>query len=245
MAIGGGDVASGETLSIDRELVAMSGKSNPKLLFIPTASMDSPEYADYIRAEFEGRLGCSVEVLQLWSRDSAPSRFQPMLDAADVVYVGGGNTKAMMAVWRQIGFDVAIKDFLQSGRPAGGLSAGAICWFRVGNSDWPQYEEIPGMLTARLDCLGVVDLVACPHTSRESFRLQEFSAMMVGETGVGVGLDDCCAIQIRGDEYRFLSSAEGACAHVLTKEDGSVTAKTVNPHDDFRPLASLRRGIVG
>ena len=140
LAIGGGSVGDGETLAIDRELVSLADKETPNLLFIPTASMDSEEYTDNIRTEFEGRLGCRVEVLRLWSKDASPERYQAKLDSADVVYVGGGNTKAMMAIWRQIGFDGAIKGYLDSGRPAGGLSAGAICWFRVGNSDWPQYE---------------------------------------------------------------------------------------------------------
>ena len=243
-AIGGGSVESGETLSSDRELVSLTGRSRPKLLFVPTASMDSEEYADCIRTEFEDRLDCDVDVLRLLGSDASSDVYQPKLAWADVVYVGGGNTKAMMGHWRKIGFDLAIRSYLHSGRPAGGLSAGAICWFRVGNSDWPQYEQIPGLLTARLDCLGIVDLVACPHTSRESFRIKEFSAMMRTESGIGIGLDDCCAIQIRGEEYRILASMEGAVAHMLSKRGDEVVITEMQPHSDFRELASLKRGVL-
>ncbi len=40
IAIGGGNIKAGETLSIDRTIVEQANKNNPRLLFIPTASSD-------------------------------------------------------------------------------------------------------------------------------------------------------------------------------------------------------------
>ena len=37
-------MAKRETLAIDKEIVALTGKDRPKALFIPTASGDSPDY---------------------------------------------------------------------------------------------------------------------------------------------------------------------------------------------------------
>jgi dipeptidase E len=238
VAIGGGDVGTGETRAIDEVLAGLAGKPSPHLVFIPTASDDDPDYVGRIRAGYES-LGCSVEPLLLWGLDNADSARQKIA-AADVIYVGGGNTKKMIALWKSLGVDQMLKAHLDAGKPAGGLSAGALCWFRVGNSDWPQYEAIPGVNTARLDCLGFVDLVACPHTAREGFRMDEFREMMRWERGPGVGLDDCCAIQIKGDEYRILASAPGACAHLIEWTDGKLLEKTLLPHDDFRPIEGLK-----
>lgn len=44
VAIGGGEIRTRGTAAIDREIIRLSGKKNPKLLFIPTASSDSERY---------------------------------------------------------------------------------------------------------------------------------------------------------------------------------------------------------
>lgn len=248
MAIGGGDVLAGETASIDRVLVGLTGKPSPKLLFIPTASGDNADYIKSIEVAY-GRLGCEVSALKLWGGDVLAADARSVIEESDVIYVGGGNTKAMIGHWRDLGVDVALRAFVDSGRPVGGLSAGALCWFRVGNSDWPQYENIRGVNTARLDCLGFVDLVLCPHTRDEGFRLNEFREMMKKERGVGVGLDDGCAIQIRDDHYRILSSMEGSVGHLIywasdVLAEGELIEKEMPAHDDFRPLAELQQGEI-
>lgn len=239
VAIGGGVVGAGETLSIDRELVSLAARSDPRVLFIPTASDDSPEYYEQVAFTYR-RLGCELDALWLWGEDASNEAAARKIGRADAIYVGGGNTKKMIARWRELGVDSMLATHLDAGRPVGGVSAGAICWFKVANSDWPQYEEIEGVNTARLDCLGFVDLAICPHTAREGFRLAEFTQMLRGVPGPGIGLDDCCAIQIEGDRYRILASLTGAVAHRIEWFDGKVHHDEIQPHDDFRPLAHLR-----
>jgi len=233
VAIGGGDIA-GETRPLDELLVSLAARPNPSALFIPTATGDDESYVERFTHAYEA-LGCSTDVLRLIKGDD-PTKIQK----ADLIYVGGGNTKAMLALWRERGVDKLLKRHLDEGKPVGGVSAGAICWFRVGNSDWPLYEQIPNVNTARLDALGFVDLCLCPHTKREGFRLAEFREMMKGERGAGVGIDDCCAIQIRGEEYRILASAPDSIAHRVEWVQGKLLENELPPHDDFRPLSFLQ-----
>ncbi len=239
IAIGGGDVGVGETLPIDRELVRLAGKPNPRLLFIPTASDDSPDYTQAVATTYCA-LGCELDVLLLWGDDGSTEAAQRKIGQADAIYVGGGNTKKMLTRWKELGVDAMLKMHLESGGPAAGLSAGALCWFDICNSDWPQYEGIPGVNTAPLECLGLIDLSLCPHTSREGFRLAEFRAMMRDVKGPGLGLDDCCAIQIADDKYRILASSPEACAHRIEWWEGLLYESTLRPHDDFRPFTALR-----
>lgn len=243
VAIGGGDVESGETESIDRLLIELTGKSQPKLLFIPTASNDSEEYVEIIRTVYS-RLGCDVEALLLWGRDAYAEIAAEKIAAADAIYVGGGNTKVLIARWRELGVDEALRTFVDAGKPVGGLSAGALCWFREANSDWPQFEGIEGVNTAPLDCLGFVDLVVCPHTKDEGFRLTEFRQMMAEREGAGVGIDDGCALHIRGGEYRVVASLPGSVAHLLFSQGGDVRESILTPHSNFRSLDDLRRGVI-
>ncbi len=238
IAIGGGDVGAGETLAIDKEIIRQSGKSNPHVLFIPTASDDSEDYAASVRSTYEGE-GCTVDVLRLLSTDTRESA-KEKLAIADLIYVGGGNTKKMLEVWRAAGLDKMLADFIAQDKPVSGLSAGAICWFRVANSDWPLYYDIPDTNTSALECLGFVDLAICPHTRDEGFRLAEFSAMMGTVEGAGIGLDDGCALQIVDDQYRFLASQPNSFAHRLHRQGDKIVRELIDPHDDFRPLSKLK-----
>lgn len=230
VAIGGGDVSTGQTIAIDRTLVELSNKQHPNLLFIPTASNDRETYIEGVAATY-GSLGCKVDALRLYSDEDPVAK----MAWADIVYVGGGNTKSMIALWKSVGLDHLLEAHLDEGKPAGGLSAGAICWFKVGNSDWPQFEGIQGVNTARIDALGFIDLVLCPHCRDEQFRLDEFRAMMKHEIVPGIGLDDCCAIQIKGLEYRFLGCEPEVACHYINQG----VERTIVPHQDFRPLSDL------
>lgn len=234
IAMGGGSVGLGETRALDETLIGLTRKDRPRTLFIPTASGDDPGYASEFSRTY-GDLGCEVDTLFLYQGDD-PAK----IEWADLIYVGGGNTKAMLALWRERGVDRLLRKHLEAGKPAGGLSAGAICWFRVGNSDWPLYEGIEGVNTARLDALGFVDLVLCPHTKNEGFRLGDFREMMRGESGCGIGLDDCCAIQVQGDQYRILASQPGSIAHRIEWTGDRLLENSLSPHDDFRPLTYLK-----
>ena len=69
VAIGGGEIGRPgfpiETLAIDKQIIASSGKKHPKLLFIPTASGDSEGYVQVVQKYFGKKLGCKVDTLYL------------------------------------------------------------------------------------------------------------------------------------------------------------------------------------
>ncbi len=69
IAIGGGEIGRPgypvETTKIDKEIIALSGKKIPRVLFIPTASGDSNGYTEVFNKYFGKRLGCKTDVLYL------------------------------------------------------------------------------------------------------------------------------------------------------------------------------------
>jgi aminopeptidase N len=71
-----------------------------------------------------------------------------LFNQADVIYVGGGNTKSMLAVWREWKIDKLLKKAYNRGVVLAGVSAGAICWFEQGITDsWVNNLNV-------LECLG-------------------------------------------------------------------------------------------
>lgn len=70
--------------------------------------------------------------------------------------------------------------------------------------------------------------------------MSEFGNMMREVEGVGIGLDDCCAIQIADDTYRIIASQERSVAHRLFMDQDKLRHEILEPHRDFRSLAQLR-----
>ncbi len=89
---------------------------------------------------------------------------ESIIDDSDIIYVGGGNTKSMIAVFKEWGIDKMLFKAYKEGKVLSGVSAGAICWFDKGITDsWAKELKI-------LDCLDFLPGVCCPHYDGETNR---------------------------------------------------------------------------
>jgi len=208
VAIGGGSVGFGaakpEVIPISREIVKLSGKAHPKLLFLPTASGDDEGYVRAVEAHFR-KLGCSVENLLLWKAPPALRAIQKIVGRADIIYVGGGNTLKMMGLWKRLGLDQLLIQAGNRGKVLCGTSAGALCWFRLGNSDSRKYKN-PKAKLIKVTGLGLLDAMVCPHYNVEKDREPELKRMTRGFSGMAIALDNCAAFEVVGDKCRVITS---------------------------------------
>jgi peptidase E len=161
VAIGGASFrAEPENLAADRYILGLTRKKHPSICFIPTASA---EPADSIAMFYDAytRLGAKPSVLRLFRR--TPDLRTALL-SQDAIYVGGGNTKSMLAVWREWGLDAVLREAWRKGIVLAGVSAGAICWFDRGVTDSWADRLMP------LDGLGFLADTCCPHYDSEVER---------------------------------------------------------------------------
>jgi len=96
VAIGGGEIRTRGTTDIDREIIRLSNRDHPRILFIPTASSDSEKYCRHFAEHFGNFLKCKTEVLFLIDAPPSAEEIERKIFSADIVYVGGGNTLYMM-----------------------------------------------------------------------------------------------------------------------------------------------------
>lgn len=65
VAIGGGEIGRPgypvETTAIDQAAIALTGRDEPRVLFLPTASSDAEGYVRVAREHFAGRLGADLK----------------------------------------------------------------------------------------------------------------------------------------------------------------------------------------
>jgi len=242
VAIGGGEIGRPgypvETLEIDKEIIKLTGKKRPGVLFIPTASSDSELYVETVKKHFGKRLGCKVDVLYLVKEDPSKKSIREQILNSDIIYVGGGNTLKMMQVWRKKGVDKILEKAYRKGIVISGLSAGAICWFSYGSSDSRQKGPEDKSL-CKVRGMGLIDAGLSPHHLQEPHRKKAIKDIMAKTSGVAIALDDYSAIEIVDDIFRIITSKRGAKAHKVYRKLGKVHYEKIDPEEEFTPLEEL------
>jgi peptidase E len=191
--------------------------------FIPTGAGDPEEWlAKYYKAF--SRLGCRPSHLAFFRkprRGSIPlTQIEKGLLGQDAIYVGGGNTRSMLAVWREWGLDRMLKKAWNAGVLLGGMSAGAICWFKYGATD----SVLGTGRSSALACLGFLPGSCSPHFDGEPRRRGDFRRLMSsGELSSGIGIDDGVAVLYRDRTIaEVVSSRPGATAYRVARASGTV-----------------------
>jgi dipeptidase E len=232
VTIGGGQICKKETVPIDREIIRLSGKPHPKLLFIPTASSDSEEYWQRVQNYFGGFLKCKTEVLFLVKEHPPPRQIKDKILSADIIYVGGGNTLFMMRLWRRLGVDKLLIKAYEKGTVLAGVSAGSICWFDSGHSDSMSFYHPEKWKYINVSGLGLIPGIHCPHYNGRTLgapRRKHFREMIRKIGGVGIAIENNCAIEFRdGQIHKVLRSKKSARAYRVYKRDGEVVSEEIH-----------------
>lgn len=231
VAIGGGVIRTRGTVAIDREIIRLSGKKNPKLLFIPTASSDSEIYWNRIREYFGKFLKCKTDVLFLIKERLSKQQIRSKILAADIIYVGGGNTLMMMRLWRRLGVDKLLISAYKNGTVLSGISAGSICWFDSGHSDSMSFYNPRKWKYINVKGLGLIHGIHCPHYNGMTLgipRRKHFRDMIWRTGGMGIAIENNCAIVFMdGQLYKVIRSKSYARAYRVYKSGGEVVAEQI------------------
>jgi dipeptidase E len=244
VATGGGEIRTRGTAPIDREIIRLTNKKHPKLLFIPTASSDSERYWKHVQEYFGGFLKCNPDVLLLLADGISKEMIERKIGWADIIYVGGGNTLQMMRVWRHLGVDKLLRRAHENGTVLSGISAGAICWFDSGHSDSMSFYNPRSWNYIKVRGLGFIKGVHCPHynsRTRGVPRRRNFRDMILRTGGIGIAIENNCAIEfIDGHSYRVITSKDYARAYRVYKGSGGrVFTERISQQEQLAPIELL------
>ena len=211
IAIGGGGFGRNPGQGIiEKYILDQALKSNPHICFIPTATGDDLTYKESYYSTFT-KLKCTPTHLDFFKRTP---NLKQLIEKQDIIFVGGGNTKSMLAVWRDWGLNVILQDAYEAGVIMCGVSAGAICWFQKGVTDsWSGELKV-------MDCLGFIDGACCPHYDEEPER-KPFVKKSIKERT----LDSCFAID-GGSALHFIN--ENPVKSVIFEKNKNAFFVTMN-----------------
>lgn len=185
LALLGGGFSTDDDGLLDDWMLTHARSARPRVCFLPTASGDAPAYAEQFLTAFRSRPDCEPSVLPLFRRELDDEALRAFLLAQDVVYVGGGNTANLLAVWRVHGVDRLLREACDRGTLLCGISAGANCWAEGSHTD------SFGPLTSLPDGLGMLPGSVCPHYDSEPGRRPSYrAAVAAGDLPAGWALED-------------------------------------------------------
>jgi len=215
VAIGGGGFGrSLGSLEIEKYIISLVNKKRPKICFIPTASGDSSLYKLNFYRAFS-KLDCITSHIDFFSRTE---NLEEKVLSQDIIYVGGGNTKSMLAVWKEWNLHIILQNAYEKGIVMSGVSAGAICWFDRGITD-----SFANKLNI-LDCLGIVNDIACPHFDEEKEREPYVFDVINREVIKScICIEGNCALHIKNDsEYSSIDFGNGRKCYRVYKENNTL-----------------------
>ncbi|MCZ4096711.1 peptidase E [Streptomyces sp. So13.3] len=184
LALLGGGFSTDDDGLLDDWVLSHARTPRPQVCFVPTASGDASAYIERFLDAFRSR-SCEPSVLPLFQRELDDDALRTFLLAQDVVYVGGGNTANLLAVWRAHGVDRLLREAYGRGTLLCGISAGANCWAEGSHTD------SFGPLTFLPDGLGLLPGSVCPHYDSEPGRRPSYrAAVAVGALPAGWALED-------------------------------------------------------
>ena len=215
IAIGGGGFGRnpGDGV-IEQYILDQTGKEKPNICFIPTATGDNEAYKVNYYSTFS-KLNCNPIHLDFFKRTPDLEQLIPQQDA---IFVGGGNTKSMLAVWKDWNLDKLLKDAYEKGVVMSGVSAGANCWFeRAVVDSWEEDLRV-------IDCMGFVKGNCCPHYDEEPQRrpaVKKFLKDGIMESCYSV--EGNCALHIKNDdEYLSVDFGKEKNAYIVSMDGDKV-----------------------
>lgn len=194
-----------ETEIMDREIVSLTDKEKPNFLLIAHSQKPQGEkrYYDTMTEIYGTKYGCPCKNLlaeDLTNRE----KVKELVDWADIIYEGGGDTQTMIELWHRTGFDNILYQAWLDGKVMCGVSAGAMCWFNSGvsdslriqlNNDYAPFIDV--------ECLDFINAMYTPHCDEQG-RLDGVKDMLSHKQIVGLSVSNCAALEIVDDKYKVI-----------------------------------------
>jgi peptidase E len=211
VALGGGGFSEEpDNPALDRHVLAVAGVERPRICFLPTAGGDNSGYIAKFYAAFAA-LDCRATHLGLFNRTVDDVR--GMLLGQDIIYVGGGNTANLLAVWRAQGIDSVLREAYERGVVLAGLCAGSMCWFEGGVT-----ASFGRRLSPLRDGLGLLSGTNCPHYEQ---RRDAYGEAMSRGLPPGLAAEDGVALHfVDGELHDVVASRPERGAYRVTSVDG-------------------------
>lgn len=233
-----------ELANQDQEIIRLTSKEHPNFLLIAHSQpLERQEgYFQVMVDIYEKMYGCSCKDLKS-DKLTDKEYVKNLIDWADIIFEGGGNTLDMIKLWKETGFDEILRQAWEDGKVMCGVSAGANCWFKKCSSDSLKIKYGDDQPLIGMECLGFIDGLFVPHCD-EPGRADNVKNLLKTSSEIGLSISNCCALEIIDDEYRLITS--NPVSHNIKPyglktywENGKYIEEKIDNSLEFKSLSEL------
>ncbi len=233
-----------ETGPIDKEIIRLTGKEHPHFLLLAhSLPLEWQQgYFDTMKAIYGDMYGCKCKDLKSnLLEDSEIVR--ELIDWADIIYEGGGDTVTMIDLWHKTEFDIVLRQAWEDGKVMCGVSAGANCWFTAYSTDSLKIQKYDDAPMTSGQGLNFVKGYFVPHAD-EAERIPSAKVALKENGMTGYYLSNCRALAIVDNTYRLITSDESyhnktAFGRVAVWRDGKYTEKEIKQSDGYHSITEI------
>lgn len=222
---------------IDEEIIRLTNKKNPKILYVPTAGGDDPNYCEFFKGIYEGKFGCKLEILYLVRETPTEYEIREKVFSSDIIYVEGGSISRLIDYFKKFNMDKILKEAYEKGIILAGKSAGALCWgrhyFECENTEDFQIDGFNDYI--EVECLNFLELIICPHYNLDGYS-EKLDAMIKTYEIEGIGIDNNCAIEFIDDSYRVILTNDSASAYKVHKKGTKIIKEVIHKSSVYRDI---------
>ncbi len=170
--------------------------ASPTVAYSGTASGDDKNFFRFIAGELTQAGADKVTHAIIAPEGADLKKAQSVLEAADIVFISGGDVEAGMDVLREKNMLGFLEKLYRQGKPFFGISAGAIMladrWVRWRDPDDDSSAEL-------FPCLGFAPIICDTHDEQAGWEELQAALKLVKEGGRGYGLATGSGIKVFTD----------------------------------------------
>ena len=209
--IGGKNKDSNKTI-IEENIIKLTNKDNPKLLFVPLASDDINKSI----IKFNNLVKNLQLDISYLTYDNI-NDFEKLIELNDIIYVGGGISNHLNKVFIDNKLDVILKKHLNDNKIYAGISAGAMLVTKTSMGDKNIYvDNFHNYGYKMVDCLNILNISICPHYQNEDLII--YNDVVKDLTIDSFGIEEDTALVIDNENYYVFKDDKKASLYHFDKE---------------------------
>jgi peptidase E len=186
------------------------GIAKPAVAYSGTASGDDKSFFRFIAGELTGAGADKVTHAVIAPAGLDLAKAHSVLEAADIVFISGGDVEAGMAILREKNMLEFLNGLYRQGKPFFGISAGAIMladrWVRWRDPDDDSSAEL-------FTCLGYAPVICDTHDEQAGWEELQVALSLAADGTKGYGLSTGSGIKVfpdgkvqalGGDIYQYI-----------------------------------------
>ena len=198
---------------IENEIIKMTNKKNPIILYCPYATKDIEKSINKFHNLMKN-LECEIINLTFDNIND----FDSLLNKADILYVGGGVSDDLVDIFKKNNLDKVLYKYLDSNKIYAGSSAGAMLYTKVAMGDKDMFSDnFHNYNYKMVDCLGILNISICPHYQNEDLI---FYNVVIKEYSLdSFGIEEDTAVIIDNNKYGCLKDDKKRSVYYFSRDN--------------------------